>query len=278
MPRVRPHVFSLREFLLPSFYRDLFVEMLISSLLLLFITFSLTSISADLYRPSTTHIGLMVGFVIYLLIEGNGHLSGAHMNPVVTFAYCLDGRITCVRAFLYTVAQCIGGILGSAIVYGLSPTDVREAFHPFTPAPSIGVPQGLIIEIIFTFNLIYTAISTTDKKDHQMMLPSLPTAFCVGTAIMATIYWVADYTGALMGVIVYKVYTLVNRTPADSNTTDPRRPEEVALKNERMKEEISELLEKLINMASRKEPNDNSYQENKRRLSDVKSSEGGLLQ
>ena len=52
----------------------------------------------------------------------------------------------------------------------------------------------------------------------------------------------------------------------------------MALKNERMKEEISELLEKLINMASRKEPNDNSYQENKRRLSDVKSSEGGLLQ
>ncbi len=72
-------------------------EIMASFCLLMVVTFSLTTFSQPLYSPTTTHIGLMAGFTIYLLIEAFGPISGANMNPAITLAMMLAGRISFIR-------------------------------------------------------------------------------------------------------------------------------------------------------------------------------------
>ena len=89
--------FSFRELKLLSFYRDLVSEAMVSCYLVMYVTFSMVTLNSEIYLLSMTHAGIMVGFLIYLLIEGYGPISGAHMNPSVSFAHWLSGRITLVR-------------------------------------------------------------------------------------------------------------------------------------------------------------------------------------
>jgi len=42
-----------------------------------------------------------------------------HMNPAVSLALCLNGRITVLRALMYIGAQIVGGIVGSALARAL---------------------------------------------------------------------------------------------------------------------------------------------------------------
>lgn len=45
-----------------------------------------------------------------------GHLSGGHVNPAVTIAMLVAGRISLIRAVFYIIFQCLGAIAGTAAV------------------------------------------------------------------------------------------------------------------------------------------------------------------
>ena len=46
-------------------------------------------------------------------------ISGGHMNPAVTMAVMLNGRITFTRAICYWGAQIVGGMVGALIAKGM---------------------------------------------------------------------------------------------------------------------------------------------------------------
>lgn len=90
-------LFSVAELRTYTLYRDLVSEGIVSCYLVMFVTFALTTFNESLYSVNTTNIGIMVGFLIFLLIEGFGHISGGHMNPAVSWSMMLAGRITLIR-------------------------------------------------------------------------------------------------------------------------------------------------------------------------------------
>ncbi|XP_020652080.2 aquaporin-3 [Pogona vitticeps] len=64
-------------------------------------------------------VNLAFGFAVTLGILIAGQVSGAHLNPAVTFAMCVLAREPWIKLPIYTLAQTIGAFLGAGIVFGL---------------------------------------------------------------------------------------------------------------------------------------------------------------
>lgn len=64
-------------------------------------------------------IALVFGLVLLALAYALGPVSGAHLNPAVTFGLLLAGRIGPRTAVRYAVAQCAGGVVGAGVLYAL---------------------------------------------------------------------------------------------------------------------------------------------------------------
>ncbi|RWS21880.1 neurogenic protein big brain-like protein [Leptotrombidium deliense] len=69
-------------------------------------------------QPNHVVIALTTGFAMATLTQCFGHISGAHVNPSVTFSLLITRKITPLRAALYVIAQCGGSIAGAALLYG----------------------------------------------------------------------------------------------------------------------------------------------------------------
>ncbi|XP_061281924.1 aquaporin-3 isoform X2 [Bos javanicus] len=64
-------------------------------------------------------INLAFGFAVTLGILIAGQVSGAHLNPAVTFAMCFLAREPWIKLPVYTLAQTLGAFLGAGIIFGL---------------------------------------------------------------------------------------------------------------------------------------------------------------
>jgi aquaporin Z len=65
--------------------------------------------------------GLLFGTTGALIsISAIGRISGSHINPAVTFAFWLDGKIKWRDAACYVAAQLLGGIVGAVCLLAWS--------------------------------------------------------------------------------------------------------------------------------------------------------------
>lgn len=71
------------------------------------------------------HVALCFGLAAATLIQSIGHISGGHINPAVTFAYLVGSQMSLFRAIFYMAAQCLGAVAGAAVLYGVTPGNMR---------------------------------------------------------------------------------------------------------------------------------------------------------
>jgi aquaporin NIP len=66
------------------------------------------------------HVGVAISFglVIMFGIYAVGHISGAHFNPAVTFAFALTRHFPWSRALSYWCAQAVSALAAAAILRG----------------------------------------------------------------------------------------------------------------------------------------------------------------
>lgn len=101
-------------------------------------------------------IGLAFAFAIMTMVYAFGHVSGAHINPAVTFALLLRKHITLREAVAYWVAQVLGATLGAlaiALVYGHQAWAIGGLGAP-GPFPGVALWRAGIAEAIGTFGLV----------------------------------------------------------------------------------------------------------------------------
>ncbi len=137
------------------------------------------------------------GVILAVMVSAVGHISGGHFNPAVTFGFLITGRILPALATLYWVAQLAGATFAALLLKWIFPEDVVKAAKLGAPTLSdrIGVGQGLVLEIVMTFFLVWVVFATA--ADPRGAFKSIA-GFAIGLTIGADILLGGPLTGAAM--------------------------------------------------------------------------------
>ena len=108
------------------------------------------------------------GLAVVAMAYTIGEISGCHINPAITFAVALSGRMSWKDACGYWVGQVIGGILAGAVLLLLtnvvSAQDLTGALGSNGVANAGGVGGAFLVEVIATFLFVLVVLGTTDAK------------------------------------------------------------------------------------------------------------------
>jgi aquaporin Z len=83
-----------------------------------------------------------------------GKRSGAHINPAVTLAFWLQGKMDGGLAAAYVVAQTVGALLGALPLLAWDGLGRSAGFGATVPGAAYGTWQALAGEIVTTFCLV----------------------------------------------------------------------------------------------------------------------------
>ena len=108
------------------------------------------------------------GLAVVAMAYTIGEISGCHINPAITFAVALSGRMSWKDAVGYWVGQVIGGILAGALLLLLTKVvaapDLTGALGSNGVANAGGVGGAFLVEVIATFLFVLVVLGTTDAK------------------------------------------------------------------------------------------------------------------
>src|SRR5512140_1346540 len=78
------------------------------------------AVMVDAKTHQLGHVGVAISFglVIMVMIYAVGHISGAHFNPSVTFAFALTRHFPWSRVAVFWAAQLAGALAAAAVLRG----------------------------------------------------------------------------------------------------------------------------------------------------------------
>ena len=234
-------VASKSEFTSLEVWRSTLAEF-IATLLFVFLGAGVVVVSGSLTNGDLTvarlgAIALAHGLAIVLLVYATANISGGHINPAVTFAAVITKKIGLANGVMFVVAQVLGAICGALLIVATIPDalDANVGAHALGAGVSVG--QGLLMEIIVTFALVFVvfavamdpkgmgrlaplAIGLTVLVDHLIAVPitgaSMNPARTIGPALVAGewgahwLYWVGPLLGGTLAALVYQ-YVFIKR-------------------------------------------------------------------
>ena len=187
-------------------------------------------------------VGMSFGLIVMAMIFAVGHISGCHINPAITVAFRVLGRIDTTRAVGYVAAQLVGAVLaGMAIVAILGDDSDAGASIPRIN----GADAALWSELILTFFLAFVvfAVATDDRAQGAFAAiavggyvgfaatgwgpvanASMNPARSFGPAVASNtwdfhwVYWAGPIAGALLAAAVYEVVREPQLPPASDQT------------------------------------------------------------
>jgi len=150
-------------------------------------------------QANIVRISLCFGIVVASLAQALGHISGCHINPAVTLGLITARKIGIIKGILYMMAQCLGGIAGAAILYGIVPGSLRGAngLGQTTLNPQISTGNGVAVEMLISCVLVLVVFgSAADTMNSVNVKGSPPLA--IGLSITACHLWAIPLTGSSM--------------------------------------------------------------------------------
>jgi aquaporin Z len=196
-------------------------------------------------------IALAFGISVLVMVYAIGPISGCHINPAITIAMLVNGKIGSKDAAVYIVVQCIGAIIASLILlavmsglpgYDLATNGLGQNGYGIASPGGFPLVSGFIAEIVLTFIFLMVVFGATSKKApagfagiaiglslamiHMVGIPvtgtsvnparSLGPALVAGGTALAQLwaFILAPIIGALVAALVWKFLFEEKTTPA----------------------------------------------------------------
>lgn len=131
-----------------------------------------------LYGGIVGHLGINIifGAIIMIMIYSIGDISGAHMNPAVTFAFYLDKQVELKTLITYAISQTIGALLAAYTLKLLFPSAVLLG----NTIPSGSHVQTFVAEVLFSFLLFMLIINVSEGPKETGIMAGI----AIGSYIM----------------------------------------------------------------------------------------------
>jgi MIP family channel proteins len=121
------------------------------------------AVMVDAKTHALGHVGVAItfGLVIMAMIYAVGHISGAHFNPSVSFAFALTRHFPWPRVAAYWLAQAVGAVIAAAILRG----SLGDRAHVGATLPAGSQGQSFLWELVLTFFLMFVIMAVaTDTR------------------------------------------------------------------------------------------------------------------
>lgn len=124
-------------------------------------------------------VSLAFGLTVLTMAFAIGHISGCHLNPAVSFGLWACKRFPGSELLPYIVAQVLGAIVGSAILYviasgspdfSLTGGFAANGFGEHSPG-GYSMMAAFVAEFVLTFMFLMVILGATDRRAPQGLAP-----------------------------------------------------------------------------------------------------------
>ncbi len=124
-------------------------------------------------------VAIAFGLTVIAMAYGIGHISGAHLNPAVSFGVFVNGRMSAKEMLVYWAAQFIGAIIAGALllcIWNAIPSNEAtgvfasngygEAFQKINGGDYQAISMGgaFLVECLLTFVFLMVILGITDSR------------------------------------------------------------------------------------------------------------------
>jgi aquaporin Z len=117
-------------------------------------------------------IAFAFGLSVLVMVYAIGPISGCHINPAITIAMLVNGKINGKDAGIYIICQCIGAIIAAALLlavmtglptYTIATNGLGQNGYGVASPGGFSMLSGLIAEVILTFIFLIVIFGATSK-------------------------------------------------------------------------------------------------------------------
>ena len=136
----------------------------------------------DVSRGAITHggIALTFGLVVLAMIYTVGDISGAHLNPAVTFGFWAARRFPGREVGPYILSQVVGALIGSGLLRLLFPGSKLLG----ATLPGGSELQSFVLELVLTFLLMLTILNVSTGAKEKGITAGIAVGAVIGLEAM----------------------------------------------------------------------------------------------
>ena len=189
-------------------------------------------------------IAFAFGLSVVAMVYAIGAISGCHINPAISIAMLVAGKLSVKDTVFYVAFQCVGAIIGAGILYAIAvggPTfnaaNLGQNGYGIASPAGYNLASALIAEIVLTFIFLLVIFGSTSERApkgfaglaigltlvliHLVAIPidgtSVNPARSLGPAIFAGIsdttalsqlwlFIIAPIIGGILAALVWKTF------------------------------------------------------------------------
>ncbi|KAG5898936.1 hypothetical protein JTB14_004660 [Gonioctena quinquepunctata] len=157
-------------------------------------------------------ISFTFGLAVMVAVQVFGHISGSHINPIVTVAAAVLGNIPLIQVPIFFVGQILGALLGFGLLKAVTPDHllgnvyvtntttgelIKQGVGVCSPMvnPAISPAQGFLVEFLISLILVFICCGVWDARNSDKH-DSVSIRFGLTIAVLAMAG--GPYTGANM--------------------------------------------------------------------------------